>query len=161
MDTTKLINFLGYTSIYEPFDDYLLSIGIKKRPKDTSLKSRIIEADNLSLRFLEYDDYVEDYLSEPLSEGQLILERVSFEAGCSDPLPFGLSFNMNLETVINTLGEPLKVVVEGIDQKEPWIPYFYLKGFLVVVRFNQKTLDMEDVFVSRPDKYNREHFGLK
>lgn len=161
MDTTKLIHFLGYASIYLPFDDYLLSIGIKKRPKDTSYKTRTITADNLALEFTEYNDYLDDYLSEPLSEGRLILERVSFEAGFNDPLPFGLRFSMNPEAVLNKLGMPLKVVAEDIDPIESWLPHFYYESFFVVVRFNEKNHVMESISISYPSKYNRKHFGLK
>jgi hypothetical protein len=161
MDTTKLINYLGYTSIYKPFDDYLLSIGIKKRPKGTSLKTRFLTQDNLTLGFIEYDDYIEDYQIEPLSEGTLILERVDFEAGFEPQLPFGLDFKFSLKETLSNLSPALKLVVDGLEPISEWSPRFFHQSFFLNINFDKKLDQINHINVSKPDRYNKKHFGLK
>lgn len=156
----EAIGYLGHSSTDMALDAFLTSIGIKKRPKDTSISTRYIEGNGVIFSFLERFDYLEAYSQAPNTDGELILDRVDFDQVGATMLPYGLSFGMSLETMKTILGEPL---VAAADTPPPsaFRPKFYFDGHFMVAYLDKKAILLEHLVVSKVTKLNQQHFGLK
>lgn len=156
----EAIGYLGQSSTDAALDAFLTLIGIKKRPKDTSISTRYVEGSGITFSFLERYDYLEIYTQAPNSEGELILDRVDFDQIGATMLPYGLNFGIPLETMKTILGEPL-VAMADIPPPNTFRPKFYFDGHFMVAYLDKKTMLLEHLVVSKATKLNQQHFGLK
>lgn len=156
----EAIGYLGHSSTDAALDAFLTSIGIKKRPKDTSISTRCVKGNGIAFSFLERFDYLEAYFQEPDTDGELILDRVDFNQVGATMLPYGLNFGMPLEALKTILGKPL-VAVADIPPPNTFRSKFYFDGHFMVAHLDKKTMLLEHLVVSKVSKLKQQHFGLK
>ena len=155
MDTTKLLSFLGHSSIYPPFYDFLLESGIKKRPKkNEGSESLTDKTTGLTLEFDLATIFDEASLIPKKSEGWYILSSVTFPRDFSDALPYGLSLNLTKADLDKKLGTAIK--------ERPHIPlvtYFH-NNMLITINWNKE--DPEDAFIrfTAPNVSHKKNLGI-
>ncbi|MBL7555252.1 MAG: hypothetical protein JNM24_05460 [Bdellovibrionaceae bacterium] len=156
----KSLEFLSHSSTYKPLDDFLLSIGIKNRPKSTSLSTMSVEGDGIIFSFIERPDYVERYGHQPLSDGELILDRIDFNREGSMPLPFELEYNLDFDLASKLLGEALQSKDPEMIVPKPWMPRFHYKIFFIVLHFDKNSMRIKHAVITHPSLGNRKHFRI-
>lgn len=161
IQSDKSLEFLGHSSIHEPLDDFLLSLGIKKRPKSASLSTMSVEGDGIVFSFVERPDYIERYGHQPLSAGELVLDRIDFDQDGSMPLPFGLKYSLDFDLAAKLLGGVLQSKDPDMVAPKPWMPRFHFKGFFVVLHFDKSSMKMKHAVVTRPSLMNCKHFEIQ
>ena len=155
MDTTKLLSFLGHSSIYPPFDDFLLKNSIKKRPKKNEGSERITDkVTGLTLEFQLVTIFDKESLIPKISEGWHIFRSVTFPRNFPDELPFGLSLVLTKDELDKKLGSPKEHL-----PKIPLASYFY-DNKLIVVNWDKD--EPEDAFIrfTVPDIYIKKNLGI-
>lgn len=156
MDATKLISFLGFTSIHEPFDNFLLSYKMKKRPQPGDSPYKMVEKKmGLSLTF---EDDVEGNEIERKSPGIFVFSSAYFSfkgdgyTPFSGTLPFSLVQTDTPAEVEHKLGKPRE-----IDEDDGYFASYFHRGLVVSVRYSDKKKGgLEFVRVSLPTKYHRQ-----
>lgn len=135
MDTTKLASFLGHSTLHEPFDDFLVASGIKKRPKlSDSLPYKVPSSvPGLALAF---EDSPEAKGMARRSEGQFVFHEIYFDFnprkdGFVGDMPFGIGAARSLSDVQAVLGIP-RVLRDSLNPKFPGVFASYLVDDLVI-----------------------------
>ena len=159
MDATKLIEFFGHTSIYEPLDEFLIQNKIKKRPK--SYETQSILLGDMDLRFEDDITIEEEFLIKPRSNGSYILVGVWFYESFPDQLPFGLKFNMNESEFCKKLGAKLVALDPEIEKRNADSLLFFYNKLFIVVKMNKEETASDWISFSLPTKFNYKHYGLK
>lgn len=108
MDGSRLISFLGHSSIHPEFDDFLLGNGFKKRPNKMEA-SQSVEDKGLGIRlsFLLSNLFDEEIALPKKSEGNFIFGYVQFLDNFTGVLPYGLSWSLAPEELTRILGNPV------------------------------------------------------
>jgi hypothetical protein len=159
-----LIKFLGYSSIYEPLDDYLSEYGIKKRPKiggNTYDPYIEVKKQGLHLIFVYSGDLSEKGITAK-SPGTYVFNWLDIYLTKQDgfspykgPLPFGLAAQMNQSQVRQFLGAPKYTFAD-----EKWIAnvdFYYLEELVLSVRYADMAGNkISLVTVRLPDRQTRE-----
>ena len=157
MDPKKLVEFLGHSSIYEPFDDYLLSIGIKKRPKHDSTSGGRYPIKHpslgLELGFETSIGYQEESLVPQKSAGQFVLDSVIFRKQPDLPLPYGLSFSLVRSQVDSIIGP----CVQRRPDDDSSTHFF--QGVLVDIGWDRNG-KMDSILFGYPHTYDQKHLNL-
>lgn len=157
MDLNQLISFLGHSSAYPPFDEFLDSSGIKKRPKgnDDPLIHLYDPTKAVALRFLARDSFDDDVPEGPKSEGKFILGAVDIDKKFNGQLPFGLTFLLGADQVATILGISLKMT----SGPRP-IGTYLVSGLIVVVRFEQGGKSISSLLIVVKTKYDVKNLGI-
>lgn len=149
MDSTILLGYLGHSSIYPEFDDFMLQNGIKKRPKKNESSEAITDsATGIVLRFQSSVVFDEESLISKKSDGKFILTEVSFPRGCSASPPYGISLAMPKSEVDKILGTPKDETI-----KIPLAIYVY-KGFVITINWNKASPSDAFIRFALPNKYD-------
>jgi hypothetical protein len=159
MDATKLIEFFGHSSIYEPLDDFLIENKIKKRPK--SYETQSILLGHLDLRFEDTITIDEDFLIKPRSSGTYIFVEVVFHDAFPDQLPFGLKFNINESEFCKVLGQKLVAIDPEVERRNLSSLRFFYNNLFIVVEMNKDKTAATWIKFSLPDRYDYKHYNLK
>ncbi len=155
MDTVELVSFLGHSSIYEPFDEFLAENGIKRRPKKNEATEWISEeALGLSLEFEASDVYGGNALSPIRSDGRFILRSVTFGPNFRYSLPFGLTLAMSKANAEGVLGRARK------ERASLPSATFVHEGFVIVFNWNKEEPNEAFIRFKLPDIYDKEQLGL-
>jgi len=154
MNLLEVIEFLGYTTAYEPFDKFLFKNGIKKRPNFEDGGFTI--APKKSGLILVFTDDAEENGIVRKSEGSFVLQRV----GCnllegedqdrySGLLPWNLNLKMDRDSVRATLGTPQLSFEDRSDK-------FCLNGLIVSFVYAKKMMQLSHLKIALPDTQSRE-----
>lgn len=159
-----LISFLGYSSIYEPLDDYLHAHGIKKRPNNNGKhleESVAIKQQGLHVCFVYSGDLTEKGIIAK-SPGTYVfnwldiyLQKQDGFAPYKGPLPFGLIQQMSQQQVRALLGHPLHVTFN--TERRANVDFYHIESLVVAVKYT----DMNGSAISMvnpclPDNWARE-----
>lgn len=165
INAVELMQFLGHSSIYEPFDDYLHSHGIKKRPSTTGRNIELsvsIKKHGLHLSFVESTKLAGEGLASK-SSGSYVFNWLDIyltkEDGMSPyggPLPFGLTAELSQKQVRALLGQPKHVSVD--PEFDTNADFFYVDDLVVAIKYT----DMQGSAIRMinpclPDNWAREH----
>jgi len=155
MDAIKLISFLGHSSIYPEFDNFLLENGIKERPKKIEGTQWIRNEElGISLTFQLSDIFDEESLVPQKSEGNFIFSGAEFPAVFKGKLPYELSLSLQKQDVDAKLGSPLR-----FREKVPSATYFY-DGYVIVLNWMKDSPKDRFIRFSLPNIYDKQNLGL-
>lgn len=129
MDGSKLVSFLGYSSIYPELDDFLLASGVKKRPKKVEDLQWVKDSQlGISLTFQLSETFDEDSAIGRKSDGKFILRTVQFLRGFSGILPFGFSWDLKPQDLQGLFGKPIDEDGPMFFFKNRRIGFHYQRG---------------------------------
>jgi hypothetical protein len=139
MSATEFIQFLGHSSIYEPFDAFLSANKITKRPKvGRTLDTKIfVDGSGLVLNF-DFSSSAKKEKMEIKSEGDFVFNRFTIHLIANDKkhgkytgvMPFDLSDKDTRESVEKKLGSPTRSNDGGAN--------YYLDGHVWTVVFQNQ-----------------------
>lgn len=150
-----LMSFFGKSPMDEDFDQFLLELGIKKRPKGQHLYERIdiTKDSSLQLALCAKEHYTEEQVTHdfPLqTENWYVLEAIIISPDYTGILPFGLKLNMKKNEVIQLLGMPA-------SGKLPSSDFHYHDRFVVVVDYESGSKNqVEELQITTPTTFNVE-----
>ncbi|RZI57104.1 MAG: hypothetical protein EOP37_21705 [Rubrivivax sp.] len=160
MNISSLISFLGHSSIHEPFDDFLKTNGVKRRPKDTDSYPYAIKSSVLGLS-LGFEDDPEELGIQRKSDGGFVFSKINFdlvakEEAFSGDLPFGVGQARSGQEVRAILGAPR---TEGDNPVSDGVGMSYFIGDLVYVfsYSDRAATRLAFASISLPDSSDREH----
>lgn len=164
INAVELIQFLGHSSIHEPFDDYLHEQGIKKRPSiegkhhDPYIE---IKKQGLHLVFLISNELHEKGV-EAKSDGTYLFNWLDIYLKKEDgmtpykgPLPFGLAANLSQEQVRSLLGQPKHVTVD--PEFDANVDFFFVDDLVLAIKYDMQGNTIRMINPRLPDNWAREH----
>lgn len=160
----ELIKFLGYSSIHEPFDDYLHAHGIKKRPNVGKDYNPYIEIkkQGLHLIFLTPGGVVENGVRQK-TPGNYIFNSLDIYLKKGDgfspykgPLSFDLNASFSQLQIRNNLGKPKHVTFD-----EKWganVDFYFVDSLVLAVKYtDMQGSAIEMIDYRLPDNWAREN----
>lgn len=154
MNAKQLIEFLGHSSKHRPFDDFLLSNGIKKRPKGEELTVWLKDKPKgISMEFSFSESYDKEVLRPKKSDGQFILQAVTFEKEPESGLPYGLTFKRTQTQTDQLIGPPKGEVDATFST------YFYDEK-VIAIRWKDGDSGIMFVTFRYPNIYDKKNLGI-
>ncbi|ALV08764.1 hypothetical protein [Roseateles depolymerans] len=159
MNVSDLFKFFGHASVYEPFDDFLLTLGVKKRPKDSDDYPYILKLKDAGVS-LGFEDDPADLGIERKSDGTFVFAKVHLDltkkGGFSGDLPFGVGKARTKSEIVAILGKPLsegdKPIGDGVG-----MTYFVDGLVYVFVWADRAATQLEYVSLALPNDADRQH----
>lgn len=153
MKIETFIPFLAHSTVNDLFDDELVAVGLKGRPKGDDPTVFVKSADEkFILGFSSDAAFKEFYAFEPKTAGRYLLVSIYSEPRKAE-LPFGLDWTMTAEQVTSKLGEPKRVAASNAT--------FVHDDLQIVCRFKDKSMkEMTSATVSLIDVYAKQRYGL-
>ena len=162
MNIESLIAHLGHSSAHKPFDDFLGSCGMKKRPRTTDSYPYLLKSSCPGLS-LGFEDDPADLGIERKSAGEFVFTKISLDfTSTKEPfsgdLPFGVGRARTKDEVLAVLGSPRTQGENPVDGGAG-ISYF-IQGLVCVFSYADSAgACLSFVSLSLPDDSDRE-FGL-
>lgn len=157
------MQFLGHSSIHEPFDDYLHARGIKKRPSTAGRNIELsvsIKSQGLHLSFEEATKLLSEGL-ESKSPGSYLfswldiyLKKADGMTPYAGPLPFGLAADLSQEQVRALLGQPKHVTVD--PEFDANVDFFFVDDLVVAINYDMQGRTIRMINPRLPDNWARE-----
>lgn len=158
MNVTECISFLGYSSIYPDLDLFMINNGIKKRPQDTGGTEHLKTPDgNAILGFQNAEVFKVEKLLPVKSDGEFIFSEIDVYPENEGLLPYGLTFNDNLPSLVKKLGDIIEDFTRLLPEKRV-VSFFY--DFLVIVIFLDFYGKISLIRFYLPDIYHKNNLGV-
>ena len=160
MNTQELLQFLGHSSIFDPFEDFLMKNGIIRRPKLADSYPYSIDTKTTGLSLI-FEDAPEDKGQQRKSAGSFIFCQVYFDfESKSKPfvgdLPYGIGQERDSKAIERQVGAPS--VKRDSKQTSGFTISFYIDGLVFTAAYSDKDgRKLRFVRVSLKDKYHVTH----
>lgn len=160
MDINKLISLVGYSSINDELDDFLVESGVTKRPKSADSYPYEVKTKTPGLSLL-FEDDPEGKGMRRKNKGIFVLFEIYFDfeskkCRYAGLLPFGVGQLRSSSEVVDALRPNVPTDIDTSDDE--LTVSFYLDGLVITFCYSDlKGLELRFVRVSLKDKFHVMH----